>query len=340
MRQQPPCISRVPTMNCFTALMTANDKIVVDSGASTNFAPEPTPSTNRTHAHSGVTMVSATGDHQHSIATDFCDSPLPNEAHDVHVFRNGNIHWPLLSMEKACDAGCKVLFESPHCTFFKDDMATLRECRNQHGSSLHLLPKKAKDNIAIRDRNRCCRHNIDTTTSVGLGLPPQPTLCDLNAHSERTVSGLMQCPHACAGFPTVGTWTKAIDRGHCIGWPSLTASRVKKHLPKSKETVLAHQNLVRQGVCSTSKGVTDGDNDTSKGAEAPKTPIPSAKSKQRNAIACSFPCNELQGVMGTDQTGRPQIGLSFVINFAFKWLDSSATCLTHLVTSPAKTRSL
>ena len=82
----------------------------------------------------------------------------------------------------------------------------------------------------------------------------------------QTIPQLMRCLHACAGHPTIATWTAAIDAGHHASWPGLATARVNKHLGKSEETVMGHLKLTRQGVRSTSKG---GESPTSKGDDAP-----------------------------------------------------------------------
>ena len=116
---------------------------------------------------------------------------------------------------------------------------------------------------------------------------------------------------------------KAINRGHCLGWPGLTASRVRKWLPDSEETVMGHQQLVQQGVRSTSKSVNNGENETAEEARISKgdangtdgttgdamtskgaLPTSVTMGRQRHVIACSAPTEELRGLTGADQTGR------------------------------------
>ena len=65
--------------------------------------------------------------------------------------------------------------------------------------------------------------------------------------TEQTIRYL----HACAGFPTRRTWTKAIKKGNFISWPLLTVENVNQHFSESEETVKGHMSHQRQGVCST-----------------------------------------------------------------------------------------
>ena len=86
-----------------------------------------------------ITMASATGELRTSIVRDRFNLPLPSDALDFHVFKDGNIQRPLLSVGKACDAGCTVTFGPHQCTFTKDDQLLLMGCRD-YRNSLYLLP--------------------------------------------------------------------------------------------------------------------------------------------------------------------------------------------------------
>ena len=94
-----------------------------------------------------------------------------------------------------------------------------------------------------------CNHQ-DTKTPLGLGFRSQAAL---NAHKEKFTPQSIRHFHACAAFPVILTWTKAVNRGCCISWSGLTASRVRRHLPTNpEETTLGHMQLTRQGTHSTS----------------------------------------------------------------------------------------
>ena len=207
-----------------------------------------------------------------------------------------------------------MTFDSNKCTFFKDDLALLTGYRD-HRSGLYLLPRAA-DDIDLSYSSTATFHNKDITSPIGLGLPKQTIRTNCNAYALRDPTSLVQYLHACAGFPTKATWTKAINQDYYIGWPGLTASRVTKYLPKSEATVMGHQKLTRQGVRSTYKGANDdyehlADNEdclSSKGASRTKLPL-EAIGRQRSVMVCSVPIKDmrlkgLKGMIGTDQTGR------------------------------------
>ena len=325
------------THNYYHALDFDASSIAVDSGASDGFGDEDTPGTNRRHTDYGITMASATGDCKTSIATDTFDLPLPRPCLDYHVFKRGDVQRPLLSVGKACDAGCDVTFNSTHCNFTKDGHLLLRGYRDRH-TGLYLLPRTARttddlppppidrpvtrtsvDDLNVRSHDRHTGHGFNLHQPLGLGLSRQMPCRALSAYQQRTIPQLIRYLHACAGFPTTDTWIQAINQGYFLGWPGLDASRVYKHLPKSEETALGHLKLNRQGTRSTSKGENESPEDdkdgsnTSKGAspeQTPNTDVPEERKtsettgRKRNVVVSSFPLKDLKGIVGTDQTGR------------------------------------
>ena len=318
------------TENYYHALSFDERSIAVDSGASDGFGDEDTPGTNRKPTEFGITMASATGDCKVSIATDAFDLPLPPEALDYHVFNRGDINRPLLSVGKACDAGCDVHFHRTHCDFNKDGEHLLTGYRDSR-TGLYLLPNSSEvtcklnkttkndendENSKVGTHEKDFRVSRPITTRYSdvlsnhsavkhdfLGYPKHFTA--LSAYAKQTIPQLVRYLHACAGYPTTNTWCQAINRGYYISWPGLNASRVKMYLPKSELTTIGHQKLVRQGVRSTSKGdPQERPSTTSKGAVNTEVRTARTVGQRRKVLACSFPLHELKGIMGTDQTGR------------------------------------
>ena len=56
--------------------------------------------------------------------------------------------------------------------------------------------------------------------------------------------------HSVCGYPVKSTWLKAIQAGNYIGWPLLTAQKVKKYYPETIETPKGHMNQTRKDVRS------------------------------------------------------------------------------------------
>ena len=294
----PPAeITNVPTRNYFQALTMEEDtgldtrSIAVDSGASANFGDTNTPGTARHITPTGIVMASATGDCKTSIGIDRFHLPLPPSCLDYHVFNQGDVQRPLLSVGKVCDTGCVVLFTKDGCYFFKDRKILLQGLRDTR-SGLYLLPHSSRDHQPLK--------------AYSLTTPYRNRATD-----AYTLPNLMRYLHGCAGFPISSTWMEAIRLGYFMGWPGLTASRVRRYLPKSEVTALGHLKLIRQGVRSTSsKG--DSPTSTTKGVEGEESHSGERRTSQntgrrRNIMVCSTSMKELKelrGIVGTDQTGR------------------------------------
>jgi hypothetical protein len=90
------------------------------------------------------------------------------------------------------------------------------------------------------------------------------------------------------------TWIQAIEKGHFATWPGLTASLVRKHLPKSIATVKGHLNQQRKNLRSTKATKSEPIADLS-----PSTDIPNERS--HHVFAATI---EITGQISTDLTGR------------------------------------
>ena len=129
------------TSNYYAPLTFTDSSIAVDSGASDGFGNVDTPGTDRRSTKYGITMASATGHIRSSVGTDKFDLPLPEQCLDYHVFKRGDIQRPLLSVGKACDAGCTVLFDQHKCTFTRTGKTLLNGFRDTH-TGLYLIPEQ------------------------------------------------------------------------------------------------------------------------------------------------------------------------------------------------------
>ena len=70
-------------------------------------------------------------------------------------------------------------------------------------------------------------------------------------YTPKAIPDLITYLHAAAGYPVKQTWIKAIQQGHYVGWPGLTADRVQKYLTPKIETALGHMHKIKQGTKST-----------------------------------------------------------------------------------------
>jgi hypothetical protein len=189
------------TDNFYHALALDDKSIAVDSGVSDGFGDEDTPGTDRLDTDYGVTMAGATGDCRTSIATDKFDLPLPPESLNYHVFRRGDLQRPLLSVGKACDAGCRVEFDKDRCQFVKAGQTLLTGYRDRR-TGLYLLPTTPKqqaaratlaahDDVAIRYANH----------TRALATRPSNTTYGLSAYKAQSVPQLVRVPPCVRRLP-------------------------------------------------------------------------------------------------------------------------------------------
>jgi hypothetical protein len=74
-------------------------------------------------------------------------------------------------------------------------------------------------------------------------------------YEVKAIPNLIRFLHAAVGYPVIKTWSNAIEKNYYIGWPGLTAKRVRKYLLPSEHTAKGHLHMVRQGIKSTNKPV-------------------------------------------------------------------------------------
>ena len=74
----------------------------------------------------------------------------------------------------------------------------------------------------------------------------------LSAYNQKNAKDLVKFLHACAGYPVIKTWIKAIKKGCYSSWPKLDRFKgpqwVAKHLSKSIITTMSHMKVTRQGI--------------------------------------------------------------------------------------------
>ena len=77
----------------------------------------------------------------------------------------------------------------------------------------------------------------------------------LSAYNQKNVKDLVEFLHACAVYPLIDTWIKAIKKGFYLSWPKLDRfkgpQRVAKHLLKQITTRMGHMKVTRQVIQST-----------------------------------------------------------------------------------------
>jgi hypothetical protein len=112
-----------------------------------------------------------------------------------------------------------------------------------------------KTKVTVRHHNQTVLigHRDPITKLWTIPVSDQPSIHHVanNVYEQRTQPNLVQYTHAACGYPTTSTWIQAIDKGHFVTWPGLTASLVRKHLPKSIPTSKGHLDQQRKGIRTT-----------------------------------------------------------------------------------------
>ena len=78
-----------------------------------------------------------------------------------------------------------------------------------------------------------------------------------SAYQQRTTAELQAYHHASLCGPTVATLINAIKNNRLTTFPDLTATAVRRHLPKSIQTSMGHLHQYRQGIRSTKRSTVE-----------------------------------------------------------------------------------
>jgi hypothetical protein len=193
---------------------------------------------------------------------------LPQQALYARLFPNLNGQ-ALLSIGTFCDAGCMAEFTAITVTISYQGRTVLEGAREPPGLWTTPLSKPSTNGQA-------------------------------NAvHTDHIKSNAITFLHAACFSPTTDTWTKAINQGFFKSWPDITATDIKKHLPKSLATAMGHLDQQRKNVRSTKRkptaqDETDAINDTNPPLEEPTS----------LAFANVVELSEGDGKSYSDLTGR------------------------------------
>ena len=162
--------------------------------------------------------------------------PIPNlspQARKTAIF--DNLQNSLISLGQLCDDNCSVHLSKHKLVAIKDNKILLQGTRSKSGDGLWDIPLPAP--------------------TPACPPPPQlhshqPTM-NIIIRKNQAKTDLIRYLHGCCFFPTKNTWIEAINNGHFISWPGLTAELVRKHLPPSIETAKGLLNQERGGLQST-----------------------------------------------------------------------------------------
>ena len=141
-------------------------------------------------------------------------------------------------------------------------------------------------------------HNKGHIQEASLVQPKTPHTAYATAgYIPKAIPDLITYLHVAAEYPVKQTWIKAIQQGHYVSWPGLTADRVHKYLTPKIETALGHMHKIKQGTKST----TVHDNTPKRQSCAHDLRIQTIRT---NVIEDSISPERLKGLLATDLHGR------------------------------------
>jgi len=255
---------------------------------------------------------------------------------------------PLVSMGRICDTGHTATFDATSVVVKNIETGkTVLTGKRDDQTRLWMFPLQTSDDLSDPP-------SLDDTDDAPMMFPIQPSpdlsdFCplalvdlatlsvsnvpteglDLSLHSANSAydqsskRDLAIFLHGCAGFPVKSTWITAIENGHYSSWPGLTVELVKKHLPKSAETVLGHLHRQRQGVRSTTKVAPP------LPPELPPRPVRSHIDRKQDVGTFVV---DLNGQIATDLPGRFPVTSSRGMKYVFLLYnyDSNAILVTPM----------
>lgn len=204
-------------------------RLVIDSGATSNFVPEEMNLPRMGKSNKEVYLPDNTT-LQATYCTELPLKKLSKRARQADILPG--LKTPLISVNKMSEEGYTTIFHPGEegVTVHKTDTITiatteppvLQGCKAK-GEKLWTV--SADDEEKIEQVN---------------------TVYDLPSIGQS-----VRYLHAAAGFPVEESWIKAIKAGNYNTWPNLTPSIVRRHFPESDETQKGHMKRQRQGVRST-----------------------------------------------------------------------------------------
>ena len=299
--------------------------IIVDTGASTNIVDVSFPLTDEFPTPNGIKVRSCTNGIMTSTSKgNLPTTKLPPAACTAHRM---SVNASLLSVGQAADAGCVSIFTKEKVLICDGDAIEvtlhkpplLEGRRGNHG--LWHIPLKA---------------NILSS--------PKPTLpvihCANSAYTQSTMTDLAQYLHACAGYPVIETWCRAIQAGNYRSWPQLSAHRgpswIRKHLPKQITTTMGHMAAIRQNVRSTKDTIPSPSSDPDQPLEPPRPHTALAVNHQ---VACGVvdlqQARHIQGLVCSDLPGRFPFTSAKGNNYIFVLYDYDSNAI---IGKPIKSR--
>jgi hypothetical protein len=204
-------------------------KLVIDSGATSNFVPEEMNLPKMGISNKEVYLPDNTT-LQATYRTELPLKKLSEKAREADILPG--LKTPLISVNKMAEEGYTTIFHPGEegVTVHKHGTVSITTTKPP------VLQGCKKKGAKLWTISADDEQNTEKANKV-YDLP--------------SISQTVKYLHAAAGFPTEETWIKAIKAGNYATWPTITPSTVRRHFPESDETQQGHMKRQRQGVRST-----------------------------------------------------------------------------------------
>ena len=329
--------------NAYSALFDNDDCIYPDTGATVTCVKTNTRLNNQKPS-SGM-HIGSCSNHVLSSNTqgELPIQGLPTKARIAHKVDGININ--LLSVGTVCDQQCVGVFKEKEMFIaHKNDVdikltgkPIVTGTRNGDGD-LWKIPLPSANELLESDnelhdlwhKNKEWKDEIPISPSELKTMKDEKLLNEVNhlalsAYNQKNAKDLVEFLHACAGYPVIETWIKAIKKGYYSSWPKLDRFKgpqwVAKHLSKSIITTMGHMKATREGIRSTKKKEDETDEIIDDKTEL-EEPRPHMERTINHQVACGvIATNELKGTISTDLPGRFPFTSDLLNNYIFVMYD-------------------
>ena len=204
-------------------------KLVIDSGATSNFVPENMNLPKKGKSTKEVYLPDDTKLHA-TYKTELPFEQLSSKAREADILPG--LKTPLISVNKMSEEGYTTIFHP-----------------GEKGVTIHQAGTVAITTTKPPILQGCKMNGAKLWT---VSADQKTTKEEANhAYDLPSISQTVRYLHAAAGYPTKATWIKAIKAGNFNTWPTITPATVNRHFPESDKTQKGHMKRQRQGVRST-----------------------------------------------------------------------------------------
>jgi len=213
-----------------------DDYIIVDTGASAGIGNANEDYGAHQETPNGPIVEFADGSSKQVTSTDVLSIPsLPPEACTINKFEGGKT---LLAIQRACDFGINFLFQSKGVTAI-----------DKYGNRSSLALRHPTLNLWVIPKKNAPLPRVPPTATDGL----KAFGAGVHTYEVKSFRSLINFYHKTCCYLPISIWIDAINKGYFVGWPGLTADRVKKFCKPKEETAKGHMRQLSSNIRSTQK---------------------------------------------------------------------------------------